>query len=108
MSHESAMTPPSGPNDDTIIERVQELAWALLDDFATDDDLALLDALLLSDDKARAAYIDCVQLHADLYCHFADSRRATEAGGLGNTPGILALIDSPNVGVDQPPSPTGS
>jgi hypothetical protein len=52
-------------------ERVQELTWALVDEQITADQMSLLDNLLLSDEQARATYIDCVRLHADLTAHFA-------------------------------------
>jgi hypothetical protein len=54
-----------------VLERVQELAWAVIDEVATDDDLRLLDNLLLSDDEAIREYVNCVQLHVDLAAHFA-------------------------------------
>jgi hypothetical protein len=54
-----------------VLERVQELAWAVIDEVATDDDLRLLDSLLLSDDEAIREYVNCVQLHVDLVAHFA-------------------------------------
>ena len=55
-------------------ERVQELAWALVDEQITEGELALLDNLLSRDEKARATYIECVQMHADLAAHFAAQR----------------------------------
>jgi hypothetical protein len=61
----------AGPDDHVISDRVQELTWALLDEQINDDEFHLLDNLLLSDEKARGAYVGCVQLHADLMNHFA-------------------------------------
>lgn len=62
--------------DSTLLERVQELTWALVDEQISDDEMALLDNLLLSDDQARKRYVECVQLHSELMAHFA-----TEAPG---------------------------
>lgn len=59
------------PHESTIDERVQELSWALFDEQINDDELQLLEGLLLSDDRARKTYCNCVQLHADLAAHFA-------------------------------------
>jgi hypothetical protein len=50
-------------NDPAVIERIQKLTWALLDEQITDDEVSLLDKLLLSDGQARKCYIECVQLH---------------------------------------------
>lgn len=66
------------PNDATVQERVQELSWALFDEQINDDDLRLLENLLLSDDKARKTYVDCVQLHTDLAAHFAKPAAADQ------------------------------
>jgi hypothetical protein len=57
--------------DAPIQERVEELAWAAMDEVATEDDIRLLDSLLLSDDEAVEGYLGCVQLHVDLMAHFA-------------------------------------
>jgi hypothetical protein len=57
--------------DSTVVERVQELTWSLVDGEITDDELALLDSLLLSDEPARKCYAECVQLHVDLMAHYA-------------------------------------
>lgn len=58
-------------DDATIVDRVQELTWSLVDDQITDDEVQLLEGLLLADDKARDTYIHCIQLHADLIGQFA-------------------------------------
>jgi hypothetical protein len=49
--------------DSAVIERVQKLTWALLDEQITNDEMSLLDSLLLNDGQARKCYIECVQLH---------------------------------------------
>ena len=57
-------------NESVVLERVRELTWALLDEQITEDEMALLDSLLLSDDTARSIYIECVYLHSDLAARF--------------------------------------
>jgi hypothetical protein len=82
----------SEANSATIAERVQELSWALFDEQINDDELQLLEGLLLSDDKARQTYCDCVQLHTDLFAHFAKPQAASPDGKtqvLGFLGGVL-------------------
>lgn len=93
----------SNEQDRVIAERVQEITWALLDEHATQDDVALLENLLLSDDKARESYIGCVQLHADLMAHFAAP--ATAAGSIGRSaPAVLGFLNAemPPLSVQSP------
>ena len=59
------------PVDPTVVERVQELTWALLDGQINDDETALLDSLLLGSSEARDAYRRCVEMHVELQSHFA-------------------------------------
>jgi hypothetical protein len=85
--------------NETVQERVRELTWALLDQYASDDDLQLLDSLLLSDDGARQAYLGCVQLHSDLLAYFAP--KAESAAAASNArPRILGHLDNtlPTIG----------
>jgi len=67
-------------NEETVLDRVQELTWAMVDDQINADEIRLLENLLLSDDQARDTYIHCVQLHADLISHFAKPEAPTTAG----------------------------
>jgi hypothetical protein len=69
----------SPADGDIVQERVQQLTWALLDENITEDELSLLENLLLSDDRARATYIGCVQLHSNLAAHFAVERPTADA-----------------------------
>ena len=48
------------------VMEVQELTWALLDQRGTPEQMRRLSALMLSDREARAIYLECVQLHAEL------------------------------------------
>jgi hypothetical protein len=85
-------------DDATVRERVQELTWALLDEQITEDEKSLLDTLLLSDDKARRCYLECVTLHADLMGHFSEKPAGAKAG----TSNVLSFLG--NVPTDFPPS----
>jgi hypothetical protein len=88
---ENAANSNHGANDSAIEERVQELTWALLDQYASDDDIELLDTLLVADDKARETYLGCVRLHVDLMSQFA-------VGECNGAPGkqspVLKFLDS--------------
>lgn len=53
------------PNDP--MSEVQELVWALIDEQATDTQVARLEQLLLENDEARRTYVMCMQMHADLH-----------------------------------------
>jgi hypothetical protein len=86
--------------DSTVVDRVQELTWALVDEGITDDEMRLLDNLLLSDDEARSTYVGCVQLHVDLLSHFGDPAKVPVAG---KSPVLGFLGDAtPPMGVQGP------
>ncbi len=52
---------------DDLINEVQELVWALVDDQATDQQVRRLEELLLENQQARQVYVQCMQMHADLH-----------------------------------------
>ncbi len=54
----------------TLLDRVDELVSALVDDYITDADFAELEATLLTSRDARSRYIDDMQLHVDLIHHY--------------------------------------
>jgi hypothetical protein len=85
----------------TVLERVQELTWALLDGEISDDELSLLDTLLLTGDDARNRYIECVQLHTDLMVHYADPNKSAGKAS-SQSPVLSFLTTSPSV--DSPSS----
>jgi hypothetical protein len=74
-----------GSNDEHpfVCDRVQELAWAKLDELIDDDEIRLRDNLLLSGNRARETYVRCVQMHAGLLAHFATPSPAGLAMGTG-------------------------
>jgi hypothetical protein len=74
-------------DETTLLERVQELTWSLIDEQISTDELRLLDNLLLSDQAARKRYVECVQLNSDLYSHFA-----RPAASVGESPGTKSPV----------------
>ena len=57
--------------EDTSMQRVQELTWALLDEQISAEEFSELDNALLNDVQARQTYVGCVQFYGDLLAHFA-------------------------------------
>jgi hypothetical protein len=78
--------------DRTVLERVQELTWAMLDEQISDDEFRLLENLLLSDDDARDTYVNCIQLHAGLMAHYLP--RTIPAAASGSKSPVLGLLDT--------------
>jgi hypothetical protein len=89
--------------DQTVLERVQELTWAMLDEQLSDDEFRLLENLLLSDDDARDTYVNCVQLHAELMSHYSP-RQLEAATAAGKSSPVLGFLggDVP-LGLDSTP-----
>jgi hypothetical protein len=82
-------------DESTLLERVQELTWALVDEQISDDEMSLLDNLLLSDEAARFRYLECVQLHADLFTHYAAPLSASQEKSTSKSP-VLGFLNSGN------------
>jgi hypothetical protein len=61
----------SEPNE--LLDEVQELTWALVDEQASEHDVRRLEKLLLEHEDARQTYVLCMQIHTDL--HFLLGRR---------------------------------
>ena len=57
-----------------LTAEVQELAWALVDEHATDAQISHLEELLLENEDARKIYVMCMQMHADLHYLLGDKR----------------------------------
>jgi len=91
--------PTKHDRDPVVLERVQELTWALVDEQISNDEMRLLDNLLLSDDEARSTYIGCIQLHTDLLEHYRAS-----AVPVGSTPAQTQVLSFLNEGSPFPPS----
>jgi hypothetical protein len=67
------MEPPQSSDSLISIERVQETTWALLDGEITPDQMTWLEDALRSSEQARSIYLQCVQCHAELIAHFAQT-----------------------------------
>jgi len=71
-----------------LIEEVQQLVWALVDEVATDEQMRRLESLVVVHAEARKAYVDCMSLHAELHCMFAPPQ-PIQPLTLGKTPSRL-------------------
>lgn len=69
-------------------DEVHDLLWALMDEQIDGDHLARLGDLILNDAHARATFIQCVRVHADLQRYFA---RPQAAPNVGSPPPNIAL-----------------
>jgi hypothetical protein len=87
----------------TVLERVQELTWALLDGEISDDEMSLLDTLLLTGDDARNRYIECVQLHTDLMAHYAEPSKAAAVGASKSS--VLSFLSTGPSSLGMPSQP---
>jgi hypothetical protein len=47
-------------------DEVQDLVWAVVDEYATESQIRRLEQLVTTNDEARRTYITCMQMHADL------------------------------------------
>jgi hypothetical protein len=45
---------------------VQDLVWAVVDEYATEIQIRRLEQLVSTNEEARRTYITCMQMHADL------------------------------------------
>jgi hypothetical protein len=93
MAERSINPSNKADSDAVILDRVQELTWALLDEQITEDEVALLDNLLLSDDKARSTYVRCVQMHTELVGHFAAQREKAGTATAAKSP-VLGFLNA--------------
>jgi len=89
-------------DSEQLMEEVQHLVWALVDEVATDEQVRRLETLVLEHAAARRAYVDCMTLHAELHCMFTppkpvDARSMVKSGS----------AKVPTFTFDTPPS-TGS
>ena len=56
-----------------LADEVQELVWAMLDERVSAAEIARLERLITAQPRARAAYIHCMAMHAELRAFFARS-----------------------------------
>ncbi|MEM8946571.1 MAG: hypothetical protein AAGD11_15470 [Planctomycetota bacterium] len=57
---------------EAVLEQADELIWALLDDRIETADVKKLEDLLRESQPVRDRYIQCVQMHCELYQHFGE------------------------------------
>ncbi len=92
---------PAKDSCNRLLDEVEQLIWSLLDDRITDADAERLEALIKSDQQVQQRYLECVQLHTDLFSQLgsipetnpeelsAKKPRSPVLGSLGDlTPGI--------------------
>src|ERR1700752_4504463 len=72
--------------ENATVDRVTQLTWALIDEQITREQLADLEALLLSDDAARGQYLRCIQLHTDLHSQVVATPTKRNESGLVRCP----------------------
>lgn len=96
----NSKTPDPREPEAHVLDRVQELTWALLDQQISDDELSLLDTLLLTGDSARNRYLECIQLHTDLLGHFDQKSPAANMGGADSP--VLSFLGPSPAGLEFP------
>ena len=107
MAVESNYTPRDGggrPGDiEPLLDEVQDLTWALLDENINSDDFARLEQVLGDEEEAREAYLDCVQLHVDLQRCFDD-----EPAEVPSSSPLLGFLETAISPLSAPPHPSDS
>ena len=111
MAVESSSYPPERgrkPGDiEPLLDEVQELTWALLDEHIGDDEFSRLEQVLIDETAARQTYLDCVQLHVDLHQYFAEQQETATVGS--NRSPLLGFLDGVPTPVElHPPHPNDS
>lgn len=64
-------------DDDQLLDGAEKLIWALLDDQITEEDALQLNLLIKESADVRDRYLQCAQVHSDLYSHY-NAGSATE------------------------------
>ncbi|MEX0867619.1 MAG: hypothetical protein WD030_09690 [Pirellulales bacterium] len=76
-------------SSELLLERVEELTWALVDDHIDEAEIAQLETLLLENESARKTYVECMQMHADLHFMFNQKAGATVRSGSSRLPAAV-------------------
>jgi hypothetical protein len=87
-------------DDAAVLDQVQELTWALLDDNASEGEVSRLEGLLASSDSARQDYLRCVELHVGLHEHFAGAAASGEKPQSAAKSPILGFLNSGSLPID--------
>ncbi len=111
MDVESKPIPPDGsrkPGDiEPLLDEVEQLTWALLDDNISDEEFSRLEQVLVDEGAARQTYLGCVQMHVDLHQYFAE-QPAAMATAAERSP-LLGFLDGVPSPLDiRPPHPNDS
>jgi len=86
--HSEKKSLPQG--EQLLLDRAEKLIWSLLDDQITEEDVKRLEELIQKNDCVRFRYLECVQIHADLFAHY-------KAGPAAPTP-VQSPVQSPVLG----------
>lgn len=90
-----------GMQDSQLLEKSEKLIWALLDDHISDNDVKQLESLIKENEAVRTRYLQCVQVHCDLYSHYqAASTEAAQA----KSPVLGTLLSKPSLTQGDPSS----
>ncbi len=89
----------------SVSDEVQELAWALIDEQATEEQVRRLEELLLENKDAREVYVMCMQMHADLHYLLgghkfqlpAEIQKAVERSKAAKSKAPLPVFEFPTV-----------
>jgi hypothetical protein len=82
------------------LDEVQELAWALLDDNASEAEAQRLAALLSGSESAREDYLRCVELHVGLHEYFAKGTPGGEERPAAAKSPILGFLNGGALPID--------
>lgn len=83
---------------DEIVQEVEQLVWALVDERITAPQIQRLETLVLADARARMCYIRALQLHADLQAQLtAPPRGPDPSEGLPLPPLALGGLSASEV-----------
>ena len=88
---------------ESLLEQAEALIWSLLDDEIEPADVRKLEEMLKGDQLVRERYIECVQMHTDLYQHFGvPQEQETEPTQLPKSP-VLGMLGDLRPGTDTLP-----
>ncbi len=57
-------------SEQPLLDHVEQLIWSLLDDHIEEQDVRRLEELMKENEQIRLRYLQCAQIHADLYSHY--------------------------------------
>ena len=75
-----------------LLEEAERLIWALLDEQINESDIKHLESLIQENQAVRNRYLQCVQIHADLYSHFRPATSQTAGTGPNTQSPVLETL----------------